>query len=883
MQDETLAPERRLTTLKDFTRLAWEECRKPLGESTGSAEVRFDIYSTWTLLLCLQHAETESERCKSVWKPVPWRTEAVALRHLFLEHSSIRRLTAILRWLRWVHQETPASSSSSSGYGASSFRKANFERTRRALQLKAALPTPLQEGPALHPDWSVQCPGHVNSQDLDDERLLLRELWTYLRRGNLYGALKLCADREQSWRTALLQGMFPFADSAEEFWYNTPDMDEDEDLLGRMKEDHTDWIELGNGEMSDANGNPWRRVWKEQCWDTASNSLRGGLMDLHELAIYGFCAGHREAMMPLCVSSWMDKCWAELHCLKEWLVERLLSEGRGSWCDDGCNFIGEGDGGVCDVLDTPEEQALRSEKLSGRLSHVAVEDIGSVIGLEVSRLLASLRLDPTPLSIQQQARRPFAQLQATLIEAAWAPGKVAAALDMLKFWVEDNFAGEECPFLVKKFASYFAMLQKSFQQEAVEQDVGMRAVSEESAMDTSADWHQPTIDHIVRALIDDMVLAAAGSWVEQCLEGTALDYIAEHLAALSSHHRVDAYVSLLLHLGSRCTETSMKGSLGINIQDGLFVPEQQQPAMAEKAASRSEMTAKLLQRCLWVFWQKFPGEAFALLAVLVKRVLHADEPVDTPLQEAALSPDELVLTLQCITAAWLVVRSLPDDSSEVEQSLQGLEAVVEGELPGLASSGDFCNFVMDRVALPLFVDVLMTLLVRAPSVAVVYLEELQQSSLWRDAHNTQPRCWVYLLELQWFAQLHKLHAAWQASTKTIANDSALEEQRQVRLAKDAVVGCARNRMKKDRPLLEPQSAACTALPAARWQRLRQMLVEQCLDLLLAVYQYDCDFDGAVCDLAVLVAESPWVLKLLQPTSVRSFLLKLARLPAVGAS
>eukprot|EP00971_Amphidinium_carterae_P229305 4549166-Amphidinium_carterae.2 len=75
MQDETLAPERRLTTLKDFTRLAWEECRKPLGESTGSAEVRFDIYSTWTLLLCLQHAETESERCKSVWKPVPWRTE----------------------------------------------------------------------------------------------------------------------------------------------------------------------------------------------------------------------------------------------------------------------------------------------------------------------------------------------------------------------------------------------------------------------------------------------------------------------------------------------------------------------------------------------------------------------------------------------------------------------------------------------------------------------------------------------------------------------------------------------------------------------------------------------------------------------------------------
>jgi len=272
-----------------------------------------------------------------------------------------------------------------------------------------------------------------------------------------------------------------------------------------------------------------------------------------------------------------------------------------------------------------------------------------------------------------------------------------------------------------------------------------------------------------------------------------------------------------------------------------------------------------------------------LLAVLVKRVIHADEPAENPMLEAVLSPDELVLTLQCITAAWIVVRSLPEDSNEVEQSLQGLEAVVEGQLPGIASTGDFCNFVMDRVALPLMVDVLMTLLVRAPNLAVVSMEELQQTSLWHDAHNTQPRCWVYLLELQWFAQLHKLHAAWQASVRAVTGDSALEEQRLVCVAKDAVLGCARDRLKKERPLLEPQSAACTALPAARWQRLRQMLVEQCLELLLAVYRYDCDFDGAVCDLAVLVAESPWVLKLLQPTSVRNFLLNIARLPAVGAS
>mmetsp|Transcript_62222 Transcript_62222/g.148454 ORF Transcript_62222/g.148454 Transcript_62222/m.148454 type:complete len:901 (+) Transcript_62222:104-2806(+) len=876
----------RLTTLKDFAHIAWEECRKPLAETTGSTEVRFEIYSTWILLLCLQHAETEAERCRSTWKPVAWRTEALALRHLFMEHRSVRCLTAVLRWLRWVHQLKAGTSQEMEDGEA---RDAKFERTRRALQTRAALPAPLQDGPQLHPDWPLQHPGEAHSQDMEDERVLLQQLWTHLRRGNLYGAQKLCVDRQQAWRTALLQGMFPFADGSEEPWYNSPDGDEDEDLLARMKEDHTDWTELGNGEStSDVNGNPWRRVWKEQCWDSAHRAIQGGSMDPHELAILGFCSGHREAMMPMCGTTWMDKCWGELHCLKEWLIEHLLAEGRSRWCEEGCSALGEGDAGVSDVLDTPEDQALRRSKLAGKLENIIAGDLEAFVAQEVRRVMAGLRCDPSPFTLQQQAMKPFPHLQAMLIEAAWAPQYLDSALELLKGWLMHGFDGEECPFLVKKFASYFAILQKSASEESTSLDVDMQTGPEEVAMPdvSSTARNQPTVDQIVRALIDDLVQAAAGSWVEQCLEGIALDYIAEHLSALSAQHRVDAYVGLLLHLGAKSDEVTSEDSIGINIREGFFLPEHPKPTNgAEKGlkpgVSKADLRAKLLQRCMWAFWDKFPSEAFALLAVLAKRTLRVEEQADAPVKE--VSAQELVLNLHCLAAAWVVLRSLPEDSHEVEQSVEGLVNIVEGNPPGLEEPGDFGNLALEKVIVPLLVDVSMTLAAHEPGLALMTLEELRDSSLWRDASSCQPLCWRYLVELEWCLELHRRHKEWRAMLTTAGKQESAEDQRQLSIAKEALLSVARTRFKQEQPLLEPQSSACTALPADRWEGLRQLLLDRCLHMLLNVFQEDCDFDGAVYDLAVSVAESPWVLKLLRPAASRNFLLSLARLPAQSSN
>merc|ERR550534_1818147 len=192
------ASERALATLKPFRQIAEEECQQPLHESAGPAAVRWEIYSTWTLLLCFYHAEAEAERCRASWTPRPWETEAQALRQLYLESRSLRVLTGVLRWFRWAHAGPAgkAQDETEDGIGDGS-----FERTRRALQLQSPLPAPLQAGADLHPDGPLQRPGLFDAADLEDEERLLKHVLRALRRGDLRGAMKTCAEGNAAWRT----------------------------------------------------------------------------------------------------------------------------------------------------------------------------------------------------------------------------------------------------------------------------------------------------------------------------------------------------------------------------------------------------------------------------------------------------------------------------------------------------------------------------------------------------------------------------------------------------------------------------------------------------------------------------------------------------------
>merc|ERR1712196_572700 len=167
------------------------------------------------------------------------------------------------------------------------------------------MPMALKNAASIHPDGPLQQREQFDDADIGEEHRLLQQLWICLRRGDLKGALSLCTSKGQAWRTALLQGMMPFDDGAEDLGYDDIEDDGDEDLLAKLKEDHTDWTELGALEDPVANnGNPWRRLWKEQCWDIADRNLQGGgTMSEYEVAIYGFCAGHHDALTPVCRGS----------------------------------------------------------------------------------------------------------------------------------------------------------------------------------------------------------------------------------------------------------------------------------------------------------------------------------------------------------------------------------------------------------------------------------------------------------------------------------------------------------------------------------------------------------------------------------------------------
>eukprot|EP00439_Symbiodinium_sp_Y106_P006763 s6119_g1.t1 len=428
--------EQRLASLKPYVHLAWDECKQS-AEQSAAAQLRWEVFSTWMLLSCLALAEAERERLAQCWQPKAWTSETIALRHLFMESHSVRALGAVLRWLRWSHRWAPqAHSSVEAGF----VYTAGYDRTRRALQLHGGIPAPFQEG-SLHPDGPLQHGEKFQCADIEDERQLLADLWTCLRRGELGPALKLCAESGQAWRTTLLQGMLPFCEEpAGEYESSAaPGPDETvEEMLAFMKEEHSDWTDFGQlPQTKGSQGNPWRRVWKDECFDAAArNLLPGSKMDLKELSIYGFCSGNYDALMPSCSAGWADRCFGEFHCLKElgrgrreeslmqgladweWLVERLLEDGQARRCRsgdgdgiEGCwPHLGEGD--LCAEEDSAEDRALRTAKLCGRLTPSLSPDVEAAVKQEVLQLLQrALPREDTGWEAASDVSQRFGQLQ----------------------------------------------------------------------------------------------------------------------------------------------------------------------------------------------------------------------------------------------------------------------------------------------------------------------------------------------------------------------------------------------------------------------------------------------------------------------------------------
>lgn len=881
-KDPTFAPgfpsaEQRLSSLKPYAHLAWEECKAPVGDGSGSAQLRWEVFNTWMLLLSLHHVEAERERCER-WKCEAWNNEAQAMRHLFMRNYHLRALQAILRWLRWSHRWAPSQAERKEEFSAYT---AGYERTRRAQQLRR-LPSPVQACSIVHPDGPLQNSEQFQPADLEDERQLLADLWTCLRRGELSKGLKLCAESGQAWRTALLQGMMPFA-KADNVSYDIaeaagPD-EETEEMLGLMKEEHTDWTEFGQPKHY-SHGNPWRKLWKEQCFDSAVRNLQSGsTMDLCELSIYGFCSGNYDALMPYCGTFWADRCWGELHCIKEWLVERLLEDGH-AWC---------GEASLCEIDEDPDERDTRSRKLCGRLDARLSPDLGRAVAEEVQQALS--RVFPrtsgdayweVPESVSEQ----FSLLQALLIESAWIPQRGQAALDLLRSWLQ----GGRAPFLVKQFASYFALWQKEMLQVP-------RRISEVQETQDACD---PQVDDIIWEHVQELILAASGPhWQEQCLHGKAVEIILEHCAVLQPELRREAFAELLLRVGSVGADASVACAV---------------------ALARGEFTAQaqVMKRCFAVFWSRFPFEVFAAMAGLVHRVLKLDDQstnevlldgVPAGVQEDAHAEDMVHLIL-CLLVFWTIARDKASEGESVEQAQEGLKALVGQDMqtPGLLEilAGDpreaFLRAALGTAIVPLLSDTLLCLCVKEPALALPMLPPLQASVLWTDAFNSVAA--NNLSDLEWFLLLYVKHNAWKVAFREASAQQALAAKptlvrfgaavqpgpgsghaaeaekaaHESKIAREALLDWAQDRLARPRPLVEPQPRSQTALPEEHVQNLRKALAWRALLPLINLFEAELDFQGVMQDLFVSIDEGPWMLKMLDQRHARALLSRVAHIP-----
>lgn len=864
--------ERALAALKPFAQMAWEECHTPLPESFGAMSVRWEIYSTWLLLLCLFHAEVERDRClRAGWTPRPWVTEAQALRHLYLQSRTLRVLCGLLRWLRSAHGGRVGYEDFGAGVG-----DGRYDRTRRRLKRQRLNPPAL----ALHPDGPLLHPDEYDPEDLEDEECLLQRVFLALRRGDLRGAMKMCDEGGQSWRTAFLLGMLPFADSAGEDSEPGYVSDGEDEMMGTIKEQHTDWTEVGAVAWKGASdGNAWRRIWKEQCWDTVQRQLgrASSPMSTAELGIYGFCAGRLDALLPACSRSWADTLWAELHCLKECFVERLL-DARGAACAQSGYCLGEGDCGVPDPTEGEASRAARRGKLAGPLFREASGDAEAIASTELRRILRR-SIGALEGSAEPAARFSAAQAAAALALLDPAEGG-EEVLGMLRQWLAEGLgpgSGQQaCPFAVKQFVSHFAIWQKDALQ-----DTASIAEGPDLGPGTGAPGVAcQDIDDLVREHVGAMVLSASGG---QGLQGNAVEIIADHVAAMTAEGRVAAWAGLLLRLGP--------------------------PSDGQHADSNAlePWRWEALKLCIWVFWGRFPNEAPRLLAVLSHRALQlhvvgeAEEeefPEIGPIGVSrSVRTGDVLLALRCAEAFWVVSRDrVAKGGAALVAAAGGLQELLGAGAEAAASPEDFALQLLGAVVLPVVCDMLTTLSARAPAAAIAAMPWLEASLLWRDAFASRTANAVALEELSWFAGLCARHEAWSGrqeledavrmrrpvSRRVLGGFGAApadvcDDARALGL-RDELLDWARPRLAMDRALLEPLPGTHTTLEEGRWQRLSSTVASRTALMLLSVFEATGDLDGALGDLVVALARSPWLLDRLQPRQARALLERLVLVP-----
>eukprot|EP00392_Amoebophrya_sp_AT5.2_P004249 g4257.t1 len=507
-------------------------------EKNPSGEAEKHVYITWHLLWFLEHNEKEAgETAPAVEKEGTdthlYSTEADFLRLATARSQSYRSFVGILRWLRWVYKYLQ----NECDRVPFAFRKGLLEeeheqvarhdppaveyaQTIKQLRTQSKLPRPSslsvgsssRGGPggsttlpgsssadggrkAFHPD----APRHkiLHHDDCQTERIFSRDLYHLLRIGDLPSALQLCAHKNQLWRAAGLQGMFPAggggtrsssgggAAAAGRRGGTGSGSGEDQQLYlhdhvgaqergsaNPMRLRLTDWSECYD--LPEDCGNENRLLWKLAQFEIARRQSQSvgtkgrtavrktsekEIGDEFESAIVGYCGGVAPCLHRVS-ESWLDHIWAELHAMKEHFVERWLAIHMDE--QDEQAEAPEGVGRTNHRNRSKGGRAGIRQRLSGPFQGVPKEELDAAVVSEISNLLAQFE-NHSFLPIREEARQPFPMLQSHLLLAAWDGTMIGEALGFLSALTTEEQAREGADaFATVKRMSQQVMTRKKF-------------------------------------------------------------------------------------------------------------------------------------------------------------------------------------------------------------------------------------------------------------------------------------------------------------------------------------------------------------------------------------------------------------------------------------
>lgn len=123
----------------------------------------------------------------------------------------------------------------------------------------------------LDPDATLRQGKGLMAEDDENERNLLKQVFGYLRIGDIKSAQQVCRDSNNFWRAASLSG------------------------------------------------NKENVLWRKTCFQLA----RQPQMDRYERAVYGAVCGDLDSVVPVCMS-WEDQMWAHFNAIYAWKLEEVL-------------------------------------------------------------------------------------------------------------------------------------------------------------------------------------------------------------------------------------------------------------------------------------------------------------------------------------------------------------------------------------------------------------------------------------------------------------------------------------------------------------------------------------------------------------------------------